>query len=304
MLRRYTPLATTEFEFRIHQGDYCGVVGYVHGLLFLHRRKSGLEDLILCNPSMRKGLIVPPSPSSHLGPSRLGFGYDPISNDYKVVSIVYIDYEYEASFRNVFEVYSLRTESWRSIGFDLILMCNGCFLHNYVYANGALHWIVCLDEDFRGPENYFVSHLISFDLGTELFSYKKLPEFDICDGAINVVKLLVVFHGSVAVFFITACHISVWVMREGNWINEWTIGSGPILYNYLSNEMDSISSAIFSDERSELLVAGSNGMVSYDIETRQFKFRDPSVIHVDMYMDSLLWRESLPHWKPLMRAKN
>lgn len=296
-----TPTETTESKFRI-QGDDIAVIGHVDGFLFLDRydRVSASNDMILCNPSIGKWLTIPPSPFSHLGRTRLQFGYDPMTNDYKVVSIVCVkddsrDPEPEEQVK--VEVYSLRTDSWRTIGFDTI--SHGWVLMDHVYVNGALHWLASLGE------HNDISHITSFDLGTELFSYKELPDLGIhnnddYDPTYDEVNpMLVLFHGSLAVFHATPIDIAVWVMRESGWTKACTVQCVSDLqcvsnlYSYLYDEGCLIFSIIFSEESNELVVAGYYGMVSYNIKTQQFKYRDPDVTYAGKYVDSLLWIDTL-----------
>ncbi|KAL7593415.1 hypothetical protein Lser_V15G35179 [Lactuca serriola] len=76
-------------------------VGSCNGTFCL-KTKNGLT---LWNPSIRRKVRVPECPrSSELALGGIGFGFDPISDDYK---IVWISYEKDTSF-----VYAVKTGTW------------------------------------------------------------------------------------------------------------------------------------------------------------------------------------------------
>lgn len=69
----------------------------------------------------------------------VGFGYDAVTNDYKVVRLVNLMDEYQSE--TVAEVYSLATGSWKSLG----LIAPACLLvgrEPQAFVNGALHCAV------------------------------------------------------------------------------------------------------------------------------------------------------------------
>ncbi|XVF62527.1 hypothetical protein PTKIN_Ptkin09bG0015500 [Pterospermum kingtungense] len=99
---------------------------------------------------------------------RYGFGYEPISDDYKLVRMVLFkerggdDHMLETEVR----VYSLRTNSWRRIkDFPFRLKYIG---RNGVLANHALHWVVHSD--------IAKTFVVAFDLGTEEYRVVPLPD--------------------------------------------------------------------------------------------------------------------------------
>ncbi|KAK9285575.1 hypothetical protein L1049_024770 [Liquidambar formosana] len=95
---------------------YFKIVGYCHGLLCLS--DCHIEPTFLWNPSIRVYVTLPkPSVTfgSH-GPHTvvLGFGFDSLTNDYKVVRIVSIDSN-GVRYSQEVEVYTLSTGAWRGI---------------------------------------------------------------------------------------------------------------------------------------------------------------------------------------------
>lgn len=259
---------TKEFEIPVFLGESSHVVGSVNGLLLIKRLPTldlGIGiDLILWIPSIRKSLKIPLPPLPNLGFTDWGFGYDPVTDDYEVVAIVF-DKEQSTTF---VEVYNLKTGSWRSIGVNII--AGDWYLGSSVYANGVVHWIAgdYDDDDHIMPDSYWLSHIISFDLGTESFSYIELPDVHE-PGVLGRVKIPSVLDGLLAVFCFTSRYIFVWVMRENGWTKECTIETLTCLFfNDLCNEADHINHAIFIKESNELLISlPYTGLISYNTLT-------------------------------------
>lgn len=289
-----------EFTISIDGGD--DVVGYVNGLLWLHRFNSAIKDMLLCNPSIRKCLLIPTSPASHLGRTDVGFGYDPLSDDYKAVVIVHIgsdEYNFDFLSCTLVEVYSLKMGSWRSIGIDLV--SGEWHLGKSVYANGAVHWMAgrYRGENFLGSKLHDFSHVISFDLGTEVFSYRDLPKTDVDEAYGCPLKLPLSIHGSLAVLYLSWGYICAWVMEEKGWTQEYMIESSSMFYDYLSNWnyniAERINNAVFCEKSSELVIAADKeGIISYNIKTMAYKIRHCCVTYIGKYVENLLWKELLP----------
>ncbi|MBA0762389.1 hypothetical protein Gotri_012017, partial [Gossypium trilobum] len=98
-----------------------------------------------------------------------GFGYDPVSDDYKLVRIVQLLGAKDEYFHSEAKVYSLRSNSWRRIKdffFYFISYRQLGFL-----ANNVLHLLA-----FKTPESS-KRDLVGFDLRSEEFSLVELPDF-------------------------------------------------------------------------------------------------------------------------------
>ncbi|XP_031121316.1 F-box protein CPR1-like [Ipomoea triloba] len=115
-------------------GSILGILGSCHWLLCLD---NGDEDsIVLWNPTTWKYLISPLSGSKISRDQNVlyGFGYDNVSDDYKVLRIAE-SYDCESEVK----VFSVKSNSWRKIH---------CFPHYLKYerahgvqATGALHWV-------------------------------------------------------------------------------------------------------------------------------------------------------------------
>nr|KAJ0198319.1 hypothetical protein LSAT_V11C700383320 [Lactuca sativa] len=132
-----------------------GTVGSCNGTFCL-KTKNGLT---LWNPSIRRKVRVLECPrSSELASGGIGFGFDPISDDYK---IVWISYEKDTSF-----VYAVKTGTWCEIASpkpEFTYVRREAFLFK-----GVLHWEVNrFDLDF--------SCILTFDLSTHVFGMIPFP---------------------------------------------------------------------------------------------------------------------------------
>ncbi|GKB78873.1 putative F-box domain-containing protein, partial [Tanacetum coccineum] len=132
-------------------GQKYQIVGSSNGLVCINTFHG--NEFSVANPWTREERIV----QKHL-PSQescWGFGYDPVTNDYKIVFGVT-----EGMYQTSFQVLSLKSNVWKYIGH-----VNGICPHGELatLCNGALHWLMDPDDQ----ENS--SFIISFDLSKEVF---------------------------------------------------------------------------------------------------------------------------------------
>ncbi|KAJ0745144.1 putative F-box domain, galactose oxidase/kelch, beta-propeller, F-box associated interaction [Helianthus annuus] len=144
------------------------IVGSFNGIICLCDDK----EISLWNLSIRRRLIVPypPSKSSPNVHVTLGFGFDPITNDYKIVSISCNKSELDEN--NTF-IYSLKTDSWSTIPSPstpfYYVKSNACFF------NGILHWAVNGYLTTEPTTRHRSSFMLTFDFSGNVFGYKLLP---------------------------------------------------------------------------------------------------------------------------------
>ncbi|XP_010546895.1 PREDICTED: F-box/kelch-repeat protein At3g06240-like [Tarenaya hassleriana] len=134
-----------------------------------------------------------------------GFGFDAITDDYKVVALVTGDV-LNAS------VYSLKTGSWKLVGDSRYEYANSA---EGLLVNGAIHWFALHEEDDRLV-------VVAFDLATEQFKDMALPdEAEDCAhgrGGFELHKL----NGRLCMVY-TCCenHDDFWVMNEYGVASSW-----------------------------------------------------------------------------------
>lgn len=210
-----------------------GIVNSCNGLLCLSKAIYN-NPCLVCNPLTGEYISIPIGDENLLGSVVPGFGYCSRSNSYKVVRLVF---RFDNMFQRMAEVYTLGTESWRSIGcapFDL-----GLSLFT-TYFNGFVHWV---SDDEKGPD-----FIVSFDIGKEQFGVVPPPphfgerhkEKD------NLFRLnMGVLGGCLSVCDVTSFdHFDIWMMKEygdpTSWTKEYVISTQygglhrPI--KYLDNE--------------------------------------------------------------------
>ncbi|CAI9295088.1 unnamed protein product [Lactuca saligna] len=116
-------------------------------------------------PSIRRKVRVPECPrTSELTLGGIGFGFDPISDDYK---IVWISYEKDSSF-----VYAVKTGTWCEVASPKPEFTS--VLYETFLFNGVLHWEVTRDH-IKSQDIYPPSYILTFDLSAHVFGMIPLP---------------------------------------------------------------------------------------------------------------------------------
>ncbi|XP_070041551.1 F-box/kelch-repeat protein At3g23880-like [Nicotiana tomentosiformis] len=134
--------------------DYHMVEGSCDGLLCL---SVGREELYLWNPSIRKLKRLAWSGKNNLHYTTYGFGYNESQDDYKVVKVDGSRRAY--GFRgfehvNNVSIYSLRTNSWKSIleKFPGVFFCRD----PAKFVNGKLHWTKVVSVPYFATSEYAI----------------------------------------------------------------------------------------------------------------------------------------------------
>ena len=126
----------------------------IHGLVFVH---SNTGELAIWNPLIRRYRKLPTLekvfPRITIA---LGFGYDTLNDDYKVLRVVqFLNREFDV------KMYSLKSKSWKNIK-EQWPKKGWKRSSKTVSVNGALHWLVA--ENKQGPVM-----ILAFDLANEKF---------------------------------------------------------------------------------------------------------------------------------------
>ncbi|XP_028788272.1 F-box/kelch-repeat protein At3g06240-like [Neltuma alba] len=246
---REEPRLVQDFELPFSEKDlnlrWISVCGQCDGIfslrLYLYRSSRSNDDeqrrLILWNPATKEVKVVPAS--QHQSKIKgafdavFGFGFDPITKDYKIVGFPNRPQEEQEQSAAV-EVYNLSMNSWRTI--DVVAPSFEFFSSSYMnrsYLNGAHHWLA--------NDDYNIDKLIvSFEYSKEVFGIIELPPEANLSRFSNVLSIV---DGSLAIFAnyfsyaLNEHHVEIWVMNEygieSSWTKKFKIGSLTAIENIL-----------------------------------------------------------------------
>nr|GMC71919.1 F-box protein At3g07870-like [Ipomoea batatas] len=184
-------------------------VGTCNGLLCLSDEdRRGDCCVILWNPSVRKSVCLP---DANLRSSRgnvkhwLGFGFDPVSNDYKVVRVVSV-----VNGGCCGEIFRLSTHMWENISDSTIAKYD--FLKpEQAYLDRKVYWLGKIDTKGR--------KMVSFDLSKERFGEMELPENLAWRGKFAGKVSVGIYMGSLAVIVVGPWECCIWIMKE-SWMKQ------------------------------------------------------------------------------------
>ncbi|XP_059629937.1 F-box protein At3g07870-like [Cornus florida] len=248
------------------------IIGICNGVVCLYSSFSRLVDwkeLYLWNPSIRKTMALPPlqdpfrshSPLMH----RIGFGYDALTDDYKVVRIVYLYERITNGVRSPPEVdiFSLSTGTWRNIshlGLPHIIDESP-----QAYVNGAAHWLTHWINS--------VKLIVSFHMGDEVFGEIMVPGciFVEEENGFNKKSNVRVVKFQESLSLIVGCNfkynsstLNIWVMKEYGISESW---SKRFRIDWSGGRVSSV--ADFT-RKGEVLFGTERGwLVAYDVEAKR-----------------------------------
>ncbi|KAK1398925.1 hypothetical protein POM88_008788 [Heracleum sosnowskyi] len=261
-----------------HLFAYCRVVGSYNGIICLSNRFGNV--VYLWNPSIRKCRKIP-IPGDLLiikSPIKIGFGYDSISNDYKVLRIVFGEKD---DIVPVVRVYSANADLWREFRAPILKSWKfASHLQTKIVVNGVLY--------FDGGDE-----LISFDLHREILGLVPFPS---C--IFRKMSHVLDFEDSVAVVFESfddGLGVDLWtlsdVSRQVSWTKKISIDPDP--------DPDSESEIYLSCYLGAGKFYGSKSLdgmylhnnILYDCENKETKFY--GVREENIYATPLKYVESL-----------
>ncbi|WMV28449.1 hypothetical protein MTR67_021834 [Solanum verrucosum] len=182
------------------------VVGTTNGLICLYNYKG---EIYIWNPTISKSkklLNLPWNSSFYM---KYGFGYDESRDDYKAL---FIDDESDLTY--VVNIYSLRTDSWKTLHDQL----KGVFLINLPakFVNGKLYWTA--STSFCDIN---VRKIISFDVAAETWGSLELP---ICGEDNSNFKLGAVGNELSMIYTanLVATTSDVWILKNSGLHVSWT----------------------------------------------------------------------------------
>ncbi|CAA0816129.1 F-box/kelch-repeat protein [Striga hermonthica] len=148
-----------EYPFRNLTRFYFRIVGSCNGVLCLSDDLFGRPGpILLWNPSIKRKLVLPDSdnagdqPYSHV--RVLGFGYDPMHDDYKVVRLSYVQGDNGYPVPPEAEVFALSTKSWCKINPGRVPeKCVVEYFWSQVVINANVHWVAYKDSGRHAKED-------------------------------------------------------------------------------------------------------------------------------------------------------
>ncbi|PON91382.1 F-box domain containing protein [Trema orientale] len=151
----------------VNEGLGKDIVGHCHGLLLVTNRDG---DTAIWNPATRKHRKVPISDLKE-NPGKfeigvVGFGYDPVNDDYKFLRMIHYYGRDISSFHSEVKVYSLKTNTWKRVAdfpYNVMHCANGVLVGN------SWHWMLGIQYQYSSAFEI----VVAFDLVAE--SYRKIP---------------------------------------------------------------------------------------------------------------------------------
>ncbi|KAI4323833.1 hypothetical protein L6164_023409 [Bauhinia variegata] len=206
-------------------------------------------NIIIWNPSINKFITLPKPDhggcSCHFS-THFGFGFDPKTNDYKVVRTHLGSYSVE--------IFSLNTGSWRQVDYEIL-----CFsvADQHICVNGVIYWI-----------DGFVRNIMGFDLGDDEFL-----QISLCTelgSALNTLELaelresICIIQYRNRIGFTDKQLCSIWVMEEpGVFLKLMTISSAECLGRALCFKANGEILTACLDKRLVYSYDPSNSQLSY-----------------------------------------
>ncbi|KAH9711019.1 F-box domain-containing protein [Citrus sinensis] len=203
-------LSTQEPVLGSFKGLYCGIV-FIEGLN---------NRITLWNIATRESVTLPkyraiiPQYTRVFG-TKIGFGLDPKTKDYKVVLILTLwDEKRDSSCPfSLVTVYNLSTNSWRNLkSIDYTMRLSS----ERTYFDGAFYWLLKLEND---NDNYVI---LSFHMAEEKFQEIQGP----CTLESSLDVTLGIYDQSLSLLLLdTVDHcFKIWVMQKKNWIKQSSVG--------------------------------------------------------------------------------
>ncbi|XP_074306266.1 putative F-box protein At1g32420 [Silene latifolia] len=272
----------SKHEFGDDWSIHYHATGYINGVLCVKKYITAEVlpvQIFLWNPSIRKALEIPlpraAKSKAIIDNIDCAFGFDPITNDYKIVASLYIRGEHH--FPKFVEIYTLSKNSWKFFEKEKYPILWDKYRPK-AYLNGIIYWMG-IDLLENTPKGKF-SHLVSFNVDKEALNYIDLPDCEIFDDPDHE-RFPIVLDQSIAIMDIYPKYTSIWAMRENSWFKRYTIN------------LQLFQKCVFLKSNGNLLHRGEQGGVSsYHLESTKVKGISKSYKVVSYftsaYMESLV----------------
>ncbi|KAL3508957.1 hypothetical protein ACH5RR_028358, partial [Cinchona calisaya] len=182
--------------------------------------------IILWNPSIKKSVFLP-KPNVTLSSHgeyfhSIAFGFDRVSNDYKLVRIVEVE---DTWLVPLVELFKLSTGECEDIS-HVAIPCHIYMRCSNACINGALHWL--------GPCECGDEVILLYDLSNDVFEVITLPDCVLKEGhplqesdPDLVTKMVDIYEGSVALVVYdqdsSDHNFCLWIMKRYGFVDSWTM---------------------------------------------------------------------------------
>ncbi|RHN45282.1 putative F-box domain-containing protein [Medicago truncatula] len=226
------------YEYNSDHKYWTEIMGPCNGIYFLEGNPN-----VMMNPSLIQFMVLPQShftaPQGFYSFSEYyGFGFDPKTNDYKVVLLKDLwlkeTDERQNGYWNV-ELYSFNSNSWRKLDAEDLPLPFDIWGSSriYTFVRNCCHWWGFIDGNIGDV-------VLAFDMVDERFRKIKVPKIEHSNSSGECFKTLVPFDESdtigVIVYPVKGLEkwFDVWVMNdysdEGSWMKLYSIGPVPVIY--------------------------------------------------------------------------
>nr|XP_043619608.1 F-box/kelch-repeat protein At3g06240-like [Erigeron canadensis] len=273
--------------------EYGGhVIGSVNGLIcFYIGRYYDVKGIYIWNPSLSAVKLLPPISEPLIQydyknnglRSRyifsFGFGFDPMTDDYKVLKITH---DRDKSVWLQVEVYSIKKDSWEFIIVDDSFPEDvvGIFVDDH---DGHLYALSYFKKNH-------IQKIVVFDLGVESFRQMSLP-----DSVVANCNILGMLDGKLCLVSYTQHDgkLEVWVIMNEYGVARDSWVKSHVLSNSISKACGDIIPFGFTSNNKFFFYAYSRGLLGvYDQETYKVTYFGSFTSGLDevvQYVDSLVW---------------
>nr|XP_043631613.1 F-box/kelch-repeat protein At3g06240-like [Erigeron canadensis] len=250
--------------------------GSVNGLICLH----GNQGVKIWNPSLSALMVLPPYRFNKDICIDIRFGFDPKTNDYKVVKLSYFD-EDDLDGDLIYnwlpvEVFSLRKGCWESITERFpphIQTVESTITKNDVFVDGhdgRLHYLCTTAND--------LPTVVAFDLGDETFSEIALP--DDCFYRVN--ELAILSQKLCVMSCLANGGCEVWVMENYGVATSWV--KRHVVPEYKANKVIPIGFTL----NNQFLFGHGMNLSLYDPEASSFRcFKGAALLSSNQYNEGM-----------------